>query len=167
MKKEELIIGGKIHGTHGLKGDLKIEVFPPNYKLPSILYIKDKKGGFKPIKVESYSKRKALIKFKGYDGIDRVKEIKHQYFYVPKDTLPKLKKDEYYEFQLLDADVEFNGKIVGKIEKIDDRLSTAYLLIRCTDDKIRHLPFISEFVKEIDVDNNKILIIPPEGWFSL
>jgi ribosomal 30S subunit maturation factor RimM len=29
MKKEEFIIGGKLHGTHGLKGDLKIEVFPP------------------------------------------------------------------------------------------------------------------------------------------
>jgi len=167
MKKEELIIGGKIHGTHGVRGDLKIEVFPPNYKLPSVLYIKDKKGEFKPLEVESYSKRKSLIKFKGYDDIDKAKKIKHQYFYVPKDTLPKLKKDEYYEFQLLDADVEFNGKIVGKIEKIDDRLSTAYLLIRCTDDKVRHLPFISEFVKEVDVDNHKILITPPEGWFSL
>lgn len=63
--------------------------------------------------------------------------------------------------------MEFNGKIVGKIEKIDDRLSTAYLLIRCTDDKVRHLPFISEFVKEVDIDKQKILITPPEGWFSL
>jgi len=167
MKKEEFIIGGKIHGTHGVKGDLKIEVFPPNYRLPSVIYIKDKKGQFKPLEIQSYSKRKSLIKFKGYDDIDQAKKIKHQYFYVPKDTLPKLGKDEFYEFQLLDCDVVYNDKIVGKIEKVDDRLSTAYLIIKCTDDKIRHLPFINEFVKDVDIENKKVFITPPEGWFSL
>lgn len=60
MKKEELIIGGKIHSTHGVRGDLKIEVFPPNYKLPPVLYIKDKKGEFQPLEVESYSKKNLL-----------------------------------------------------------------------------------------------------------
>jgi len=167
MKKEDLIIGGKIHGTHGVKGDLKIEVFPPNYKLPQKIYIKDKKGEFKPLEVESYSKRKTLIRFKGYDDLDKAKKIKHQYFYVPKDTLPKLKKDEFYEFQLLDSDVVYNDKVIGKVIKVDDRLSTAYLLIKCSDDKVRHLPFINEFVKEVDTQNHRIIITPPEGWFSL
>ena len=167
MAKEEMVIAGKIHGTHGVRGDLKIEIFPPNFKLPEIIYIKDKEGNFQPLEVEAFSRKKGLIKFKGYDDLDKAKKIKHRYFYVETSKLPKPEKDTFYEYQLIDADVIYNDKVVGKIIKVDDRLSTAYLIIKCTDEKIRHLPFINEFVKEIDVENKKIYIQPPEGWFSL
>ena len=167
MAKEEMVIAGKIHGTHGIRGDLKIEIFPPNFKLPEIIYIKDKEGKFQPLQVEAFSRKKGLIKFKGYDDLDKAKKIKHRYFYVETSKLPKPEKDTFYEYQLIDADVIYNDKVVGKVIKVDDRLSTAYLIIKCTDEKIRHLPFIKEFVKEIDTENRKIYIQPPEGWFSL
>ncbi|WP_029520235.1 ribosome maturation factor RimM [Persephonella sp. IF05-L8] len=167
MTKEEMVIAGKIHGTHGVRGDLKIEIFPPNFKLPEIIYVKDKEGNFQPLEVEAFSRKKGLIRFKGYDDLDKAKKIKHKYFYVETSRLPKPEKDTFYEYQLIDADVIYNDKVVGKIIKVDDRLSTAYLIIKCTDEKIRHLPFINEFVKEIDVENKKIYIQPPEGWFSL
>ena len=167
MAKEEMVIAGKIHGTHGVRGDLKIEIFPPNFKLPEIIYVKDKEGNLQPLEVEAFSRKKGLIRFKGYDDLDKAKKIKHKYFYVETSRLPKPEKDTFYEYQLIDADVIYNDKVVGKIIKVDDRLSTAYLIIKCTDEKIRHLPFINEFVKEIDVENKKIYIQPPEGWFSL
>jgi len=148
--KEEMVIAGKIHGTHGVKGDLKIEIFPPNFKLPAVVYIKDREGNFVPLEVESYSKKKNLIRFKGYDDLEKAKKIKHRYFYVETSKLPPPQKDTFYEYQILDADVVYNDNLVGKVIKIDDRLSTAYLIIKCTDDKIRYLPFIKEFVKDID-----------------
>ncbi len=166
-KTEEFVIAGKIHGTHGVRGDLKIEVFPPNFKLPKTLYIKDKKGNFIPLEVEAYSKKKGLIRFKGYDTLEKAKKIKHHFFYVETSKLPKLEKDTFYEYQLLDMDVVFNDKVIGKIVKVDDRLSHAYLIIKCIDDKIRHLPFIKEFVKEVDVENKRIVVEVPEGWFTL
>ncbi|WP_457640094.1 ribosome maturation factor RimM [Persephonella sp.] len=165
--KEEMVIAGKIHGTHGVRGDLKIEIFPPNFRLPETVYIKDREGNFIPLHVEAFSRKKGLVKFKGYDDLEKAKKIKHKYFYVETSKLPKLGKDTFYEYQIIDADVVFNDKIVGKVVKIDDRLSTAYLIIKCTDEKIRHLPFIKEFVKEIDTENRKVYIQPPEGWFSL
>ncbi len=167
MSKEEFVIGGKLHGTHGLKGDLKIEIFNPKIRLGDTIYLKDENGKFKPLKIKAFSRKKNLIKFENYEDIDKAEKIKHRYFYVPTSELPELKKDEYYEYQLLDSDVYFKDKKVGKVIKIDDRLSTAYLIIKCEDDKIRHLPFIKEFVKNIDVENRKIEISPPEGWFSL
>ncbi len=165
--KEEMVIAGKIHGTHGVRGDLKIEVFPPNFKLPPVIYIKDKNGNFLPLEVEAYSKKKGLIRFKGYDDLDKAKKIKHRYFYVEISKLPQLGKNTFYEYQIVDADVIYNSKRIGKIVKIDDRLSTAYLIIKCTDEKTRYLPFIKEFVKEVDIKNKKVYIQPPEGWFSL
>ena len=165
--KKELIIAGKLHKTHGLHGDLKIEVYPPKFKLPEKIYIKDEEGNFKELKVEAYSKRKGLVKFEGYDDIDKAKEIKHRYFYVDKSELPELKEDEFYTYELIDKDVYFNDKKIGKVVNVDDRLATAYLIIECEDGKTRHLPFINQFVKEIDTKNNKIIVELPEGWLDL
>jgi 16S rRNA processing protein RimM len=165
--KEELIIAGKLHKTHGLWGDLKVEVYPPNFKFPEKVYIKDDKGNFKELEVQAYSKKKGLIKFKGYDDIDKAKKIKHRYFYVEKSQLPELNKDEFYTYELIDMDVYSGDKYIGKVINVDDRLATAYLLIKCSDDKVRHLPFINEFVKEIDKENKKIFVELPEGWLEL
>jgi 16S rRNA processing protein RimM len=165
--KDELIIAGKLHKTHGLWGDLKIEVYPPNFKLPEKVYIKDDKGNFKELEVQAYSKKKGLVKFKGYDDIDKAKKIKHRYFYVEKSKLPELDKDEFYTYELIDKEVYFNGNYIGKVIKVDDRLSTAYLIIKCADEKVRHLPFVSQFVKEVDKENNRIIVDLPNGWLSL
>jgi len=167
LDKDELIIAGKIHKTHGLHGDLKIEVYPPNFKLPQVIYIRDNNGNFKELKVKAYSKKKGLIKFEGYDDIDKAKEIKHRYFYVERSKLPKLDEDEFYIYELIDKDVYSNDENIGKVVKVDDRLSTAYLIVECKDGKTRHIPFINQFVKDIDTKNNKIIVDLPEGWLEI
>ncbi len=166
-RKRELVIGGKIHGTHGVKGDLKVEVYPPNFKLPLKIYIKDENGDFKPLEIEAYSKRKGLIKFKNYDDLEKAKNLKHRYFYIYREQLPELEDDEYYIFQLIDKDVYFNEKFIGKVLNIDDRLSYAQLIIKCADGKVRYLPFINQFVKEVDEKNNRIIVDLPNGWLTL
>ena len=166
-KNDEMVIAGKIHGTHGVKGDLKIEIFPPNFKLPEILYIKTKDGEFLPLEIETFFRKKGLIKFKGFNDLEKAKKIKHKYFYVESSKLPKLSKNFFYEYQILDSEVIFNNKPIGKVIKVDDRLSIAYLIVKCTDEKTRYLPFINQFIKNVDIEKRKIYIEPPEGWFNL
>ncbi len=166
-RQDNYVIVGKLHRTYGVHGDLKVNIYVPNLKLPDTVYIKDSKNQLKPLQVSKYSPSKGLIRFKGYEVREKAKNLTNHYIYLEKDKLPELEKDTFYEFQLLDVDVEYNGKIIGKIIKIDDRLYPAYLIIKCTDDKVRHLPFIDEFVKEIDLENKKIIVDLPEGWFTL
>ncbi len=166
-RQDNYVIVGKLHRTYGVHGDLRINIYVPNFKLPNVVYIKSPEGQFKPLTILKYSPSKGLVRFKGYETKEKAKNLTNQYIYLEKDKLPELEKDTFYEFQLLDMDVEYNGKTIGKIIKIDDRLHPAYLLIKCTDDKVRHLPFIDEFIKNIDLENKKIEIEPPEGWFSL
>jgi len=165
--KKDLIAIGKIHGTHGVKGNLKFEIFVKNFYLPEEIYIKDEENELQPLNIETVDRKKGLIKFKNYDTPEKAKEISHKLIYVPEELLPKLGEDEFYEFQLIGMDVYYNDKLIGKVEKIDDRLSQAYLIIKCTDEKTRHLPFINEFVKDVKVEENKMQITPPEGWFGL
>ncbi len=165
--KRDMVIVGKLHKTHGVRGDLKVEVYPPNFKMPERIYIKDKEGNFKALDVLAYSERKGLIKFKGYEDLDKAKGLKHRYFYLEKTKLPKLKENEFYVYQLIDKEVIFNGNYIGKVIEVDDRLSTAYLIIKCADEKVRHLPFISEFIKKIDEEKNIIEVDLPQGWLTL
>ena len=165
--KKEMIIVGKLHRTHGVKGDLKVEVYPPDFKMPNKVYIKDEDGNYKDLEVLAYSRKKKLIKFKGYEDLEKAKGLRQKYFYIEKDKLPKLKEDEFYVYQLIGKKIIFNGNYIGKVVEVDDRLSTAYLIIKCADEKIRHLPFINEFVKKIDEENNVIEVDLPQGWLTL
>jgi 16S rRNA processing protein RimM len=168
MEKKDKVVAGKIHSTHGVKGNLKLELYHEKIRLPDTVYIEDEETGeLKPIHIEFIDRNKKLIKFKGYDTPEKAKEITQKLIYIDKELLPKLGKDEFYIFDIEGCSVYFNDKIVGKVEKVDDRLPQVYLIIKCTDDKVRYLPFISQFVKDVDVENKKISITPPEGWFSL
>jgi 16S rRNA processing protein RimM len=165
--KKDLIAIGKIHAVYGVKGNLKFEIFIKNFYLPEEIYIKDEENELQPLNIETVDRKKGLIKFKNYDTPEKAKEISHKLIYIPEELLPKLGEDEFYEFQLIGMDIYYNDKLIGKVEKIDDRLSQAYLIIKCTDEKTRHLPFINEFVKDVKVEENKMQITPQEGWFSL
>ncbi|WP_297888496.1 ribosome maturation factor RimM [Sulfurihydrogenibium sp.] len=168
MEKKDKVVAGKIHSTHGVKGNLKLELYHEKIKLPEVIYIEDEETGkLKPVDIEFIDRKKNLIKFKGYDTPEKAKELSQKLIYIDENLLPKLNKDEFYVFELEGCEVYFNEKYIGKVEKVDDRLPQVYLIIKCSDDKIRYLPFIKQFVKDVDTEKKKITITPPEGWFSL
>ena len=164
---KELVIVGKLYRTFGVKGDLRFEIFPPALEIPEKFYIKDQKEGFTPVTVESVSEKKGLIRFKEFDTREKAKKITNKYLYLEKEKLPELEEDEYYVYQLIGLDVYIDSKKIGSIIKVDDRLPDVLLIIRDSEGKIRHLPFIKEFVKEVDLENGRIIITPPEGWLEL
>ncbi len=164
---KELVIVGKLYRTFGVKGDLRFEIFPPDLKIPQIFYIKDEKRGFIPITVDSVNQKKGLIRFKEFPTRELAKKITNKYLYLEKEKLPKLKEDEYYVYEIVNLDVYVDNKKVGKVIKVDDRLPDALLIIKDEEGKVRHLPFINEFVKEVNLKEGFIRITPPEGWFEL
>ncbi len=165
--REDLVIVGKLRRTHGLKGNLKVEIYPPNFEMPEKVYIKDRNGNFKELEVLNYSEDKGLIRFKGYENIDKAKTLTNKYIYTEEKNLPELEEDEFYIYQLKGKEVFFNGKRIGKVIEVDDRLFIANLIIKCADGKVRNLPFLNVFVKKIDDKNNRIEVEPPEGWLSI
>ncbi len=164
---KELVVVGKLYRTFGVRGDLRFEIFPPNLEIPEKFYIKDQKKGFIPITVESVSEKRGLIRFKEFDTREKAKKITNKYLYLEKEKLPELEEDEYYVYQLIGLDVYMDDKKIGSVIKVDDRLPDVLFIIRDSEGKIRHLPFIKEFVKEVDLENGRVIITPPEGWLEL
>ncbi len=166
-KEKELVAVGKLYRTFGVKGDLRFELFPPDMQVPLTFYIKDKEKGFIPVTVDKVSKSKGLIRFKEYDTREKAKKITNKFLFLEKEKLPQLGKDEYYIYQLIGLDVYQDNKLLGKIIQVDDRLPDVLLILKTPEGKEKHIPFINEFIKDINLEEGKIHVLLPEGWEEL
>lgn len=162
---EELVAVGQVYGTFGVKGNLKFELFL-NLKLPQEIYLKNQNNLIN-LKIQTIDRKKGLIKFYGYDTMEKAKELRNSIIYVPKTYLPKLDEGEYFVFELVDSEVYISDRKIGKVKDVDDRLTDANLIITCDDGKDRYLPFITQFVDKFDREEKKLYINPPEGWLEL
>ncbi|NPA52157.1 MAG: 16S rRNA processing protein RimM [Aquificae bacterium] len=167
VDKEELVAVGKLHRTFGVKGDIRFELFPPKMKLPDIFYLQTKDGVFIPVEVENISIKKGLVRFKGYNTKEKAREITNRFLFTHKSHLPPLEKNQYYVYQLVGLDVYQGDTHLGKVIQVDDRLPDVLLVIESPEKKTLHIPFINEFVKDVDLEKKRIELSLPEGWEEL
>ncbi len=163
---DEYIYIGKIVNTHGLKGEVRIlsdfekkdKVFIPGMTI----YIGRKKE--KEV-INSYRHHKVfeMITMKGYSDINEIIRYKGLYVYIKKEDL-KLDNDEYLDSDLINLDVYVNNEVVGVITDIRDSGHNKFLVIK-TSDKDVFVPMQDEFIKEVNLDEKKIVIEPIKGMF--
>lgn len=163
---KDLIKIGKIVNTQGLKGEMRVysyadykERFEEFYSI----YMENDAKEFIIEKVR-YKKNLVIIKFKNYDHINDVEKFKGKTIFTKKE-----KRD-------LDEDTHFVSDIIGtsvylennqKIGQIKDVLETGandvYVIEDKENDKEYMIPVVKQFVKIIDLENDKIVITPIEG----
>ena len=163
---DEYIYIGKIVNTHGLKGEVRIlsdfekkdKVFIPGMTI----YIGRKKE--KEV-INSYRHHKVfeMITMKGYSDINEIIRYKGLYVYIKKEDL-KLDNNEYLDSDLINLDVYVNNEVVGVITDIRDSGHNKFLVIK-TSDKDVFVPMQDEFIKEVNLDEKKIVIEPIKGMF--
>ena len=162
---DDFIYIGKIVNTHGLKGEIRIL---SDFEYKDKVFIKGMKfylGRKKEIvTVNSYRHHKnfEMITMEGYNDINQVERLKKLYVYIKKSDL-KLDKGEYLDSDLIGLDVLIDGNINGKVT--DVRTSGTKILVITTKDKEVLIPYVDEFVKEINLNDNYIVIEPIKGMF--
>ena len=162
---DDFIYIGKIVNTHGLKGEIRIlsdfeykdKVFVKGMKF----YLGRKK---EEVIVNSYRHHKnfEMITMEGFDDINQVERLKKLYVYIKKEDL-KLGDNEYLDSDLVGLDVLIDGNICGKVT--DVRISGNKILVINNNDKEVLVPYVDEFVKEINLKDNYIVIEPIKGMF--
>ena len=163
---EDYIYIGKIVNTHGLKGEIRIisdfefkdKVFVPGIKL----YLGRKK---EVVTVKSYRHHKnfEMITMEEYDDINQVERLKKLYVYIKKTDL-KLDEDEYLDSDLIGLDVIVDKEKKGIVTNIRDTGNNKFLVIN-NDGKEVFIPYNKEFIKEINIKDNYIVIEPIKGMF--
>lgn len=165
---------GKIVNTHGILGEVRVlsrtdfpeERFAVGMKLG--LFKKNEK---KPIMVTIASHRQhknfELLTFEGYPHINDVAEFKDSYLRIAEHDLTDLEENAYYHHEILGCEVySTEGDLIGKVTEILETGANDVWEVTPESGKKHYIPYIEDVVKEIDIDEKKIVIEVLEGLLN-
>jgi len=161
VEPQDLIKIGKIVGTHGYKGTVKVEPltdFPQRFK--EMQSIKISQGNrLNELSVEncSFHKGHILIKFKGIDGMEDASKFRNAYLNVEADELYPLPEGHYYHFQLIGMGVYDTEK--GYLGNLTDILETGANDVYVVKTQLYGdvlIPAIKNVIQKVDLAQNRI-----------
>jgi len=164
----EYIYIGLITNTHGLKGEIRIL---SDFRYKELIFIKGFKIYIGDTKekcvIESYRKHKNydMIIFSAVNNINQVLKYKGKRVYVNKDDL-KLVDNMILDEEVIGCNVYENNEYIGVVTDIM-KLSVNDIMVVINEEKKKILiPYINEFIKEVDIDKKRISIKSIEGLIS-
>lgn len=162
MTKLKVALIGK---TIGLKGGLKlhnISDFPEQFKIGSKFLLSDDSE----IYIKSFDKNRSVVVFKDYEDINLASFLVNKsLFRSLEDTKKfcKLKKDEFFYFDVLGSKIIENGEILGVVEDIEKIANSDMFLIKTDESLIKagfsktfFIPYLDNFVSKIDIVSKEI-----------
>ena len=154
---------GQIVNTFGIKGFVKINPFTDDLErfeeLKSVFVVKNKELIEMQIEEVKYHKHLVLVKFKGIEDINMAEKYKGCYIKIKRENARKLPEDTYFIADLIGIKVyDENGNLLGKVDDIYNNKSTDIYVIKDDLGKQILLPSTKEVIKQIDVDNDKIVV---------
>ena len=167
MKQEYFEIG-QIVNTFGIKGFVKVNPFTDDMQrfeeLQSVFVIKNKESIEMHIEEVKFHKNVVLIKFKGIEDINMAEKYKGCYIRINRKDARKLPKDTYFIADLIGIKVyDDNGNLLGKVDDIYNNKSHDIYVVKNDLGKQILLPSTKEVIKQIDIDNDKIVVHLIEG----
>lgn len=162
MKQEYFEIG-QIVNHFGIKGMVKVNPFTDDIsqfeKLKSILLIKDGKLSEVEIEETKYSKNQVVLKLKGIDTVEEAEKYRGCYLKIARSNSKKLPKDTYFIADLLGLTVYTDENILlGKVEDIYNSGANDIYVVKSEDGKQILLPGTKEVIKQIDLEQEKIIV---------
>lgn len=154
---------GQIVNTFGIKGMVKIKPFTENVeqfeKLKKI-YIKNKNGK-KEYEIEEvkYHKGMVLIKFKGIENPEDAEILRGGYVLIDRKDAKPLEEGTYYIVDLLGLEVYTEEDVLlGNVDDIFNTGSNDIYVVKDGLGKQVLLPGIPEVIKQVDLENKRIIV---------
>ncbi|MBQ7522277.1 MAG: 16S rRNA processing protein RimM [Clostridia bacterium] len=159
---------GKIVGTHGIKGEMRVECWcdsPQFFCQLKKVYLQN---GSRMLEVKSrVHKHIAIMKAKGIDSIEDAEKLRNQVLYMNRNDVT-LEEGTYFIQDIIGLrvyDVDSN-QLYGKITDVIQTGANDVYQITNDDGKDYLIPVIDEVVISVEPDNEKILIRPLKGIFD-
>ena len=162
------LITGRVRGTFGLEGFIKIESCSGEYE--HFLNLKEVKLQFPSKEPEeqrpeaSYQVEEcvvrsadALLKLRGVDSPEAAKKLHGADMMVPRDMACPLDKGEFYITDLCNAILVYKGNSVGTIADVVEGGGGSLLeLSEAATGRVVYIPFRSEFIGKISVHTKQV-----------
>lgn len=161
--KQEYFELGQIVNHFGIKGMLKVNPFTDDIskfeRLGSILI--EKKGKLIKMQIEEvkYSKNQVLLKLKGVDTIEQAETYRGSYLKIARSEIGELPKDTYFIADLIGLSVYTDeGILLGTVNDIYNSGANDIYVVKDEQGKQVLLPAIKEVIKQIDMEQEKIIV---------
>ncbi|MFN7065301.1 MAG: ribosome maturation factor RimM [Aquificaceae bacterium] len=159
-EEDQYVVIGKIKDTYGLKGELKVEPYlhPKHWKRIKRVYLRRRGGDYVafPISFLKPHGKALVLRFKGFDHIEQVDGFRGAKVFLPREELPKRKKDEYYYFELEGLEVfTKGGKHIGRITGVCEQ--KPYDLLEIDGGRL-YIPFVEALVKKVMLKEGKVIV---------
>ncbi len=165
---QEYLEVGQIVNTHGLRGHVKVVPFTDDinrFKSLKSVYI-DFKNQLIECKIQEvkFIKNLVRLKFEGIDNINDAEKYKGCYLKISRKDAKKLEKDTYFIADLIGLDVyNLENNKIGVLKDIFPTGSNDVYVVELEDRKQVLLPAISKVIKEIDIEQGKIVVDINQG----
>lgn len=164
---EELIAVGRIVNTHGLRGEMRVQMFNPDSTAvqPDTEVVLRHKGDNAPHLIRSVRphKRFLLVILEGCDSIDQAETLVGAEVLIPKSALPAPGPNEAYHFELEGMTVvTTSGDQLGTVNEVMAVSSNDVCIVR-NGEREYLIPMIADVVKKVDRDARVLIIEPIPG----
>lgn len=165
---EEYFEIGQIVNTSGLKGVIKVKPFTDDitkFNNLKTIYISIKKE-LKEFKIEQvrFNKNMVFLKLEGIDRVEEAESYRNLYLKIKRDKNEKLEEDSYYIIDIIGSKVytDFEEEL-GEIVDVFSTKSNDVYVVKDNLGKQILLPAIKDVIKNVDIQNKKIIVHLLEG----
>jgi 16S rRNA processing protein RimM len=165
---QEYLEVGKIVNTHGVKGEIKVMPLtddPQRFTKLKRVYL-DKMGTLEKVDIEEvkFQKNTVILKLKGINDLNTAETLKEMFLKVDRQDAVKLPKDSFFVCDLIGCEVfEENGMSLGFLKEILKTGSNDVYAVGNENKKDILIPALKSVVKEISIENKKIIVSLPKG----
>jgi len=161
---------GKIGAAHGVRGEVRVFVYTEDpLAIRSYGELEDEAGA-RTFEIASAREGKGhlVVRFKGIDDRNEAEKLTHVQLFVPRERLPKRDGEKFYHADLIGLRVETkSGETLGEVIAVPNYGASDLLEIRpAKAGQTLLIPFIDEFVPEVDVAGGRIVVDPLAGLFG-
>jgi len=169
---DELVTIGRITGTHGIKGMVKVHLHSGDdatLRAVDRLLLQRTDGRRETVVIAGMQAhgRKTLLSLEGYGTINDVLPLVGGDILVRRDQLPEPEADEYYWTDLIGLRVVTeSGDELGMIREIIATGSNDVYVVK-GGEKEYLLPATEEVVKDVDLGAGLMTVAPLDGMLDL
>ena len=161
MPIEKYIEAGRITNTHGVSGDLKIEVWldsPDFLKRCKRVFVDGKEYRFRAARPQN---RFLIVSLEGIVDVASAMPLKGKTAYIDRNDAP-LQKGEFFLQDIIGIRVvDQNGGYVGILREIFEAPASAVYVVQGESEHL--IPAVSEFIISTDLENGVLTVKMIEG----
>lgn len=165
---QNLLEIGQIVNSYGIKGFLKVVPYTDDVTrfsdLKKVYVEKNRKLEEMEIEEVKYHKHLVLLKLKGIDDINQTESYKNCLLKIDRKDAVELPENSYFIVDLIGIEVYTDtGKLLGKLEDVFPTGSNDVYVVKDELGKQTLLPAIGDVIKNVDVENKKMVVHLIEG----